>query len=531
MPSHALKTDVTLAILCGGLASRLGEDKGLFKPLGDESLVERSLRLLAPAFGEVLLVVRDEEQAELYRKNLPQLPTHVRLVIDSPSIGKGPAALIGILNGVRAATNDRVVVMAIDQVALRKETLFALVDAPSSRAATLFSQGSSDIHPLPALVRKDAATALQIMADSGSLRLYSSFAELNPTRVNPSVAQNDELAVNCNTVEHMREYFGSPLHDNYGRRLHYLRFSLIEACNLSCTYCLPDGFPEWYRHKARLRADDIHTILSGFRRAGFRKVRFTGGEPTLHPGILSSISLARKIGYEDIAITTNGILINDLKPWLDAGLTQINISLDTLDDDKFLALTKARGVPKLKKLIDEAAQSGIETKINAVLMRSKNGSKDEIAQFIDWALARRVTLRFIELMETKLNGSFAGSERVLGTEIEPLLRERGLAPVTGRKAVRLAGPATEFQSATHAGKIGLINPMSCNFCGDCNRLRVTARGALRLCLFGDSDQPLNLESPVAVEQSLRAAIGKKPEKHYLEDRNVGNVSTFRTIGG
>jgi cyclic pyranopterin phosphate synthase len=135
-------------------------------------------------------------------------------------------------------------------------------------------------------------------------------------------------------------------------------------------------------------------------------------------------------------------------------------------------------------------------------------------------------------MDTKLNSSFAAGERVFGHEIEPILREYGLShKAPDRKKTFLGGPATEYASPSHRGRIGLINPLSCNFCSDCNRLRVTARGGLKLCLFGNDDIPLDLSSPASVARDVRRVIGQKPEKHYLEDGLVGNVATFRTIGG
>jgi cyclic pyranopterin phosphate synthase len=163
-------------------------------------------------------------------------------------------------------------------------------------------------------------------------------------------------------------------------------------------------------------------------------------------------------------------------------------------------------------------------------MRTLNGSLANIEQLIDWAVARPMTLRFIELMDTGLNRSFAKTERVLGSEIEPLLAARGLTR-TAHLGIRLAGPATDYRHPQLPGGIGLINPLSCSFCSDCNRLRITARGRLKLCLFGDQDLPLDLSSASSVALNVRHFIDRKPERHYLDDGNVGNVQTFRTIGG
>jgi cyclic pyranopterin phosphate synthase len=343
-------------------------------------------------------------------------------------------------------------------------------------------------------------------------------------------ADSHALHVNCNTKADAVAWFGRPLLDPFGRRLHYLRFSLTEVCNLSCTYCLPDGSPEWYRHKARLSLENVQTVLSGFRRLGFRKVRFTGGEPTIHPGCLESVAHAARIGFEKIALSTNGLLINDLTRWKRAGLTHINVSLDSVDPDHFEKMTRSRDVQRVLDTIDAALEAGIKTSINAVLMRSVNLSS--VDRLMDWALARPLTLRFIELMPTHLNKNFSDSERVHGYELMPLLEAWGFGAATLQSSgPDLRGPATDHVSPTHKGRIGLINPLSQNFCSRCNRLRVTAKGKLKLCLFGNEDLPLDLTSAETVEESVRAQIWQKPERHHLEDKQMGNVSTFRTIGG
>jgi cyclic pyranopterin phosphate synthase len=243
--------------------------------------------------------------------------------------------------------------------------------------------------------------------------------------------------------------------------------------------------------------------------------------------------MAADFGFEDIALSTNGLLIKDIRSWRDAGLNRINFSIDTLDPDEFFKIAKSRDIKRVIDTVDDAIDAGIETKVNAVLLRSTNFGSTE--QMIDWALARPMTLRFIELMPTALNMKFSEAERVLGTELEPLLRSRGLVPeVNPMRGPNLRGPASNWISAPgqiHKGKVGLINPMSKNFCDDCNRLRVTARGALRLCLFGQGEAPLLLDSAATVADSVRAVIDKKPERHNLEKNDIGNVSTFRTIGG
>lgn len=532
-----------LAILCGGKSRRFGTDKGLFAPLGDESLVARALRLLGEDFGEILIVVRDPEQECLYRTALEPhlqgageaLSQKVRLVHDSQVDLGSPSALTGIATALATMTKAQAVIVPVDQVGVRSLHLKRLVrQGEGLTHPVAFASTDETVLPFPSLWRVTHLPLIAARLKAQGLSVRATLADLNVKLVDEP-AWHHSLAANTNTLEEAQGYFGRPLVDPYGRRLHYLRFSLTEACNLSCQYCLPHGFPEWYRHKARLGMDDVGTLARGFRLLSFRKLRLTGGEPTLHPHALEAVKLAHSLGYEEIAMTTNGLLMGDVGAWRSAGLTHLNVSLDSLDAKIFQEMAGSRQIEdalRVRQTIESAVASGIKVKVNTVLMRSRNGQEANIRALIEWALSLPLTLRFIELMDTKLNATFAAGERVFGHEIEPILREYGLSQVVRRRQnTFLGGPATEYGSLVHQGCIGLINPLSCNFCSDCNRLRVTARGGLKLCLFGNEDIPLDLTSPESVASDVRRVIGQKPEKHYLEDGLVGNVATFRTIGG
>lgn len=499
----------------------------------------RAVRLWSEVASDVMVVVRDQAQEDLYKTALSRVLTdpefgRVRLVVDSAD-SPTHAALNGVRTALREAREDAVLTIPVDQLGVRplhlKKVIRAFTASPSPVAAVSF-RTDQDVLPFPSLWHREMAEErVDALISAGSFSVKAALAESRALFVDAG-EYADELAFNGNTAAEIKSYFGDPLFDPFNRRLHYLRFSLTEACNLSCTYCLPDGFPEWYRHKARLGQKEIDVLLRGFRQLGFRKLRLTGGEPTVHPKCLDALKLARRVGYERIAMTTNGLLMPDLTPWIDAGLNQLNVSLDSLDPEKFHAVTGSREAAKVQKVIEDAARAGLTVKVNTVLLRSKNGDRENIEQLIDWALDLPITLRFIELMETKLNGTFAAPERVLGTEIEPFLAARGLTQEGwDQRAPDLRGPSTDYSVAGRPGRIGLINPMSCNFCSKCNRLRVTAKAGLKLCLFGDKDLPLDLESPEAVALNVRRLIDRKPERHHLEAGDVGNVSTFRTIGG
>ncbi len=522
----------SLALLCGGESKRLGSDKGLYKPTGDETLVRRALRLFSSHFSEILLVVRDEDQFKLYEQEIqPANWTDVRIVSDAQTGGDLPrSALTAVYAALAQANTERIIALPIDQVGVSLSHLLRLTEHSGSTLSSAFISDEG-IEPFPGIFSKLQTESIRAAISARQLGVQHFHQETGSSLI-PAEELAISLAVNCNTPEEMTAFFGTPLADTFDRRLHYLRFSLTEACNLSCTYCLPDGFPEWLRHKSTLNLDAIKNVLTAFRALGFRKVRFTGGEPTVHKKCIDAVRIARDLGFESIALTTNGLLIKNLKDWRSAGLSLLNVSLDSLDDEEFFKLTKNRGAKTVAKLVDDACASGLEVKTNAVLLRSINGNEKTITDMIDWAIARPMTLRFIELMNTGLNSSFAKQERVLGSEIEPYLIQRGFSlNHPDKNKISVAGPSTDYFSAQHLGKVGLINPMSCNFCDRCNRLRITAKGALKMCLFGNQDIPLDMSSPESIALAIRASIGKKPERHNLESGDSGNVSTFRTIGG
>jgi cyclic pyranopterin phosphate synthase len=480
----------------------------------------------------IFLVVRNEEQAALYREELhPETWPNVRIVTDSEAGSAGEqCALSGVHTALTLSDSIRTIVLPIDQVGVSVSHFLRMLRAGAERNSARFVTEEGPL-PFPAVFSKIQTEAVRAALEAGQFGVNTFHADCSSADI-PAADLASSLAVNCNTTEDMTSFFGRPVHDPFKRRLHYLRFSLTEACNLSCTYCLPDGFPEWLRHKSTLDLAAISNILQAFRAMGFRKVRFTGGEPTVHRKCIDAVRIARDLGFESIALTTNGLLIKNLQEWRDAGLSLLNVSLDSLDEEEFYKITKNRGAARVAALVDEACDTGLEVKTNAVLMRSVNGHEKNITGLIDWAIARPMTLRFIELMNTGLNSSFASQERVLGSEIVPYLTKRGFTVDTpDQRRISVAGPSTDYYSSQFPGRVGLINPLSCNFCDRCNRLRITAKGALKMCLFGNSDVPLDTGSPAAIEAAVRAAIEHKPERHHLEQGDSGNVSTFRTIGG
>ena len=521
----------SLAILCGGKSSRLGTDKGLFAPLGDESLIARGIRLWGQGFAEILVVVRDQVQKDHYSSILPN-DRRIRMVTDDDRgsyLNHVQATLTGVLTAVAASEMERVVIVPVDQVGVQREFLSNLL----SQWKHLETTGAcywdeNHLLPFPSVWSKRSLPILEARLQAGSMSVTQCLRDQQVSQV--ALGRRSGLKINANSQKDMNQYFGSPLFDTSQRRLHYLRFSLTEACNMSCTYCLPEGYPQWYKYRAKLNFSQICTILKGFRRLGFRKVRFTGGEPLVHPKLLDSIQAAKDIGFETVALTTNGVLIKKVSQLKEAGLDQINFSLDTLDPKTHQKITKNHQHGLLLRNIDTSLGLNLTVKINTVFLRTVNWL--ECDRLIEWGLSLKLVLRFIELMPTGLNRSFFQQEKVSGDEILPKLISRGLRVVSvAPSAGVITGPAVEYGSLNDLGRIGMINPLSCNFCHSCNRLRVTARGGLRLCLFGDGSLPLPLESEEGVAQAVRVAVAGKRDQHYLAQGDMGDVATFRTIGG
>lgn len=325
----------------------------------------------------------------------------------------------------------------------------------------------------------------------------------------------------------------SELIDRFGRRFPYLRLSLIEACNFHCSYCLPNGYRAADGRGRHLELDEIGRLLTAFAAVGMHKLRLTGGEPTLRRDLTEIIALAAATpGIRTIAMTTNGVLLRRLHDWRAAGLTALNVSIDSLDRARFAAITGHDRLPQLLDGIDDALGAGFASvKVNAVLLRDLNA--DELPRWCDFLRERRLSLRFIELMQTGDNLDYFRRHHLRATVIEDQLRERGW-----RELPRAAdaGPAREYLHPEHLGRVGIIAPYSKDFCASCNRLRVTSTGDLRLCLFGEVGIPLRpLLQRDDQRDELIATLGgqlqAKTASHHLQLGMTGLTPHLASVGG
>lgn len=323
------------------------------------------------------------------------------------------------------------------------------------------------------------------------------------------------------------------LSDGFGRTFPYLRLSLTEACNFRCGYCLPDGYVA-SGGPAFLSVDEVRRLVSAFAAVGLRKIRLTGGEPTLRRDLVDIIAtVAGVAGIERVALTTNGVrLPRHVGPWREAGLTAINVSVDSLDAARFHAITGHDRLDEILEGIEQALALGYEAiKLNAVLLRHLNDA--ELPRWLDYIRERPVSVRFIELMRTNDNVPYFDRHHLRAEGLERELRDGGWIR---RMRAPEAGPAIEYLHPDYAGRIGIIAPYSRDFCAGCNRLRVTARGDLRLCLFGEAGIPLRaLLQDDMDRDALVALLGDqlrhKAAGHALHDGNSGMTPHLASIGG
>ncbi len=332
------------------------------------------------------------------------------------------------------------------------------------------------------------------------------------------------------------DHDGAPMTDGFGRRIEYLRFSVTDKCNLRCVYCMPlEGLP-WLKRDELLSYEEIRQVVEVMAPLGLKRVRITGGEPLVRRDLPELVGMIRDVpGIEDIALTTNGVLLAEQGQALkDAGLTRVNVSLDSLREDRVDAIARRPGsYPKIMEGLDAAeAFDFTPLKMNVVLMRGQND--DEIHDFAAITRERPWHVRFIEVMPTTANLDVSSQQYLSCDEALSRIREIGeLEPAEGPTG---NGPATYYRFPGAAGTIGVITPMSHNFCDRCNRMRLTADGQLRPCLFGDLQTDLRtlLRAGEPLEPAIRGTLRIKPERHHLvqgSDTGSGGLVALSQTGG
>lgn len=326
---------------------------------------------------------------------------------------------------------------------------------------------------------------------------------------------------------------GAAVADNFGRRFRYLRLSVTEVCNFRCTYCLPGG----YRKSGPmdfLAPEEVERLVRVFAQLGIRKVRLTGGEPTVRKDLAQLIAcVSAQTGIDKVALTTNGWnLSRHVDEWVDAGLTNLNVSMDALDREAFHRITGHDRLNDVLSGLERAQALPLNAvKVNAVLLR--DGLDEDFSSWTGFVRERAISVRFIELMRTGDNKAFFDAQHVSGQVLRRWLEANGWTP-----ADRGAddGPAVEFSHPDYVGRIGLIAPYAPGFCDGCNRLRVTARGQLRLCLFGQGGRPLrdllcSDDQSGLLKDRILDALAFKPAAHGLHNSDPGDIRNLAQMGG
>ena len=319
------------------------------------------------------------------------------------------------------------------------------------------------------------------------------------------------------------------MRDKQGRNINYLRVSVTDRCNLRCVYCMPEEGIENLRHDDILRFEDILKIVKAAASLGINKIRYTGGEPLVMKDIDKLIYETSKLkGIKDIAMTTNGILLSDMAEDLKkAGLKRVNISLDTLDKDKFKDITRIGNLDKVLESIHKCLALGIKpVKINTVLMKGVNDA--EFEDFLNLAKEMPVEIRFIELMPIGESIKLYEESKISFSDI--LKQHPELIPIESEKGTT----AQLYKIQGSKGKIGFINPISCKFCADCNKIRLTSIGTIKPCLH--SKEEINLREYLSSEglltTKLKSAIFNKPLEHHLQEESASRSDKMMyQIGG
>jgi cyclic pyranopterin phosphate synthase len=327
--------------------------------------------------------------------------------------------------------------------------------------------------------------------------------------------------------------------DAYNRPISYLRISVTDRCNLRCIYCMPpEGVPS-RSHEEILRFEEIETIVRAAAELGISKVRLTGGEPLVRLGLVDLVDmLARVPGIDDLAMTTNGILLARYAQELaEAGLQRVNISLDTLRPERFQHITRRGRMEDVLTGMEAARTAGLAPiKINTVVIRDMN--EDEVVAFARKTVEEEWNVRFIEVMPVGNGVMVAGGWRERVVTAQEIRREieDALGELEPAKMGVGNGPARYYRLPGAEGTLGFITPVSEHFCYQCNRLRLTADGQLRPCLL--SDQEIDLRTPLRggasveeIKALLLKGIDDKPMRHHLDECQLPENRVMSEIGG
>lgn len=321
--------------------------------------------------------------------------------------------------------------------------------------------------------------------------------------------------------------------DQFQRKIDYFRISVTDRCNLRCKYCMPAEGVQWMPPESILSFEEILRLMKISAQLGFRRFRITGGEPLVRKGILDFLREGAKLpGVEDLMITTNGLLLPEMAFDLkEAGVQRINISLDTMDPERFLDITRGGDVSTVIQGVFRSIEAGLDpVKINVVVVREFN--TDELPSFLALAKQYPLHVRFIELMPIGISSE----HRADFVPIQEMKEILGLQECVPTHGIMGGGPAEYVQPSGFKGSVGFISAMSRHFCDTCNRVRLTADGKLRPCLHSKNEVSLrdvlrDGSSDAAIMDLFSQAVWHKPAEHHMNVEALQGLRVMSQIGG
>ncbi len=327
------------------------------------------------------------------------------------------------------------------------------------------------------------------------------------------------------------------LQDSFGRKFPYIRMSITDVCNFKCGYCLPNGYQvDKSDNRKFLHLDEIKRLAKCFSELGVCKIRITGGEPTVRKDFFDIVKVLKfESGIKKVVITTNGYHLDQkAKQLVDSGLNGINISIDSLDRETFKNITNHDRLPEILQGIKNLQDLGFENiKINGVLLNGVNASEKDFNKWSEFIKNNKIDYRYIELMRTGDNLDYFNKYHVSSKVFKDYLnKNKWIYQTLGKDA----GPSLNYINPDYKGKFGIIAPYSKDFCKSCNRLRITSRGDLRLCLFGNTGISIRhlLQKDDQIDELQDLIMGQmkfKKESHYLELGETGLTKNLSTTGG
>jgi cyclic pyranopterin phosphate synthase len=323
------------------------------------------------------------------------------------------------------------------------------------------------------------------------------------------------------------------LRDQWGRSIEYLRISVTDRCNFRCVYCMPREGLQWLPKADILSYEEIAAVVRELAPLGLRRLRITGGEPTIRPDLDRLVAMLRSVdGIQDIALSTNGVRLPELAPVLRAaGLDRVNMSADSLRPERIAAIARRDlGLDPVASALAALGAGLSPVKLNVVVLRGVND--DEVVDFARLTLEHALHVRFIELMPVGDLRELTWEHVVPSEEVLERVATLGL-PAEDAGPERGNGPARYLRLPGAPGTVGVITPMTHTYCGSCNRVRLTADGRLRTCLYGDHE--VDLRTPLRrgepLDPHFRRALAEKPREHALLQMRVGGLRALSQVGG